>query len=676
MYKLINNTMCVPATVLYRDFGIITRAMYNNRDFRKKVEFAQKGGNGRKAWLVVASLPLEVKQKLEEHIGQPGAAQAVSRIEAHFEEQAATRHFYETYRLPDGRYLTPEAQDEYTLNASLLMAVEGVVGETQLARTSRGGTRSVNWKGILVDLNELKTKQAGEAYPYKHSLPSSDKRLREALNKLRSQGLESLIRLGNYQTKNRAKVKTEQQELLLQEMFANGRNLENQTIADLYNAVASRLGWDTLSAAAVGVWRKKTKSITEAGRRGVKHYNNTYSMQVKRSRPSAPLYMWSADGWTAELLYQDTKIDKKGHRVTTYLNRLVLEVIMDAYNNYPVGYAIGKSENAALIEKAMRSAINHTQELFGERYRTWQIQSDNFQKTRLAPYWQALGDKWTPAQVGNAKAKPIEQWFKHEMQKRCQLSPYPNWSGYGVTASKDKQVNDEWLEANKKRFPSKEQCVRQLEGIVEAIRAEYREDFVQAFSSLPANDKLVMSEEMYLYKFGCKTEPNRMEGQGLTPRINGVEHWFDSFDLLFKNYYNEHWVVHYDPDDTSRALAVAQGKPELRFVVEQKYIQPMALRDRQAGDAEQLKRVKDFNQADVERIIDARARGAEVVQSLFAHNKELNGGLAAKLLVTDSQGQHKKHLYALAAEYETVGEAPTTEQEYLRSKTNINKYLD
>lgn len=678
MYELKDDVMCIPAKALYKDLELISNALYNNKEFRKKLDFVQNGGNGRKALVAFESLPPDLKHDLIEKIGKPTEEQVMCREEYFYHEEVATRNFYETYKLPDGRNLTPEAQDEYTTNATMLQSIDAVVNETQMTRLARGGSKKVNWVEIARKVTALKHKKDGKKYLYPHTLPESDRRLREALNKFKKDGFVSVIPLGKYNNKNRAKVKNEEQHYLLQEMLGNGRNLDNKTISDMYNAAATRLGWETITPSAVGVWRKKLKRVTEAGRRGTRHYSNTLAMQNKRSRPSAPLFFWSADGWTAELLYQDTKLNKKGHRVTTYLNRLTVEVIMDAYNNYPIGYAIGDSENIDMIEKAMRNAVNHTKELFGERYRTWQIQTDHFQEKRLKPVWEALGHKWTPAQVGNAKAKPIESWFKHEMQRRCQITEYPNWSGYGITSKQDNQVNDEWLDSEKRRFPTKEQCIKQIEGIIEAIRNEYRNEFVSAFNTLPDEDKLPLSEELYLYKFGHKTEPNKLEGQGLTPRINGVEHWFDTFELQFRNYSQERWVIHYDPDDTSRALAVANGKEELRFMVEKKHIQPMALKDRRDGDVEHLQRVNEYNKADRKYIIEERAKGIEVVQNLFLQNKELNGGLAAKLLITDSQGQHKKHLYVSASEveYETIGTLKQEEQEYLRSKTNLNKYLE
>ena len=73
------------------------------------------------------------------------------------------------------------------------------------------------------------------------------------------------------------------------------------------------------------------------------------SMQVKREAPKFPTYFWTLDGWTVELLYQDKD---------RYDNRLVMVVVLDAMNKYPVGYAIGERENAELIRQANLSLIH------------------------------------------------------------------------------------------------------------------------------------------------------------------------------------------------------------------------------------------------------------------------------------------------------------------------------
>ena len=142
------------------------------------------------------------------------------------------------------------------------------------------------------------------------------------------------------------------------------------------------------------------------GNSGLNALRNKRSMQHKRKAPSMPLYFWSVDGWDAELLYQKVK-----DGTTTYHNRLTMVVVLDMFNEYPIGYAIGTHETPALIRAAVRNAIQHTKELFGEYHLVQQLQSDNYGRGALNSVYEAESKYYTPARVGNAKAKPIEPFF-------------------------------------------------------------------------------------------------------------------------------------------------------------------------------------------------------------------------------------------------------------------------
>lgn len=676
MYTVKDEFLCVPARALIFDLCLITESNFKQLVHRKKIIKVQSGGNGRQALVEFKSLPADIKKAVIAKIGKPTEEDKKSRIEFFYKEDIKARAYYESYRLPDGRNLKDIHVDEYTANASMLSAIELAVNETIMERSARGGSKKVNWTAIAKTVSLLKNKKGDEGtYLYPHTLPENERRLREKLNDMKNKGYEGLIRTGKYQNKNASKITLEEQEAMLQEILANGRNLDNVTISTMYNAFAKRAGWEEITPSAVGQWRKKLKRITEPGRRGVKNYENTISMQVKRSAPSAPLFYWTADGWKAELLYQKRKKNAQGHWVTDYHYRLTVVIILDAYNKYPVGYAIGENESPDLIKNSLRNAVNHTKELFGKRYRTWQIQSDNYQHSNLSSYWEAIGDSWTPAKVGNAKSKIIEPWFK-DLNRRCQLEQ--NWAGHNITASPDKQVNDEWLNMHKKSFPDQEGCLEQIARIIESVRAEKREEFVNAFLSLDEKDKLPMPEDIYLYKFGEKTAPNRLEGQGLTPRIGGKEHYYDCFDLSFRDHLHERWVVHYDPEDTRKALAVSKNNEQLRFMVEEKYIQPMALKDRKDGDFEELERIREFNRRDKELITEKRKKGAEIIQEFMLENKELEeGGILSKILITDSKGQHKDKRFQREASDTDFEEHSKKEQanDYLKNKVNINDYM-
>ena len=110
----------------------------------------------------------------------------------------------------------------------------------------------------------------------------------------------------------------------------------------------------------------------------------------------------------------------------------------------------------------------------------------------------------------------------------------------------------------------------------------------------------------------------------------------------------------YDPEDLSVAVAIENhgtpGKPEegtRRFMLERKHVQPMALKEREPGDFDELRRVQDYNDRREKMIKEKRARSGEVVRELFEERAELNDTLA-KLVLCDSRGQHKDERNRLA----------------------------
>ncbi len=361
-------------------------------------------------------------------------------------------------------------------------------------------------------------------------------------------------------------------------------------------------------------------------------------MQNKREKPTAPLLYWTLDGWDVELYYQRDEINKQGHNVTTYSNRLTLVVVLDPHGMYPIGYAIGTHETPALIKEALRNAANHTAELWGVRYCSNQLQSDHYGIKTMSDVYHLMGKTFTPAAVGNAKGKIIEPYFLYLNKNYCQYMP--NWSGFGVTSGKNKQPNSDALNAKRKTFPTLEECVAQITKIIELERARKREAYMAGWSKLLDNRKIRLSDEQYLLNFGADTGfRNAIEGQGLRPTIEGVKRTYDCFDPRFREHAHVRWAVMYDPAHLDRVLAVSEDG-RLRFMLEEKYVQPMALADRKEGDAEQLARVDNFNSQLKGKIINELAATTETIHQLISRHPALEGSLA-KAVLCDSNGQHK-----------------------------------
>ena len=629
--EIYDNKLCISYAELTD--GIMSESLIKQLRFRGRIEQARRACYETPALFAVESLPFKYKAEVYRRFPDM-KAQAESRpFVDSIEPDGAALNFYETYRLDDGRYLPADKQTEYANNAAILNAFSSVLERSNSQhrkQSKRCISKAEFWKKAAEALPRIADK-------YPNSLPQNPRRLHEKFNQYRREGYAALV-TGKYGTRNAAKVDDDTKESILIQLLADARNFDNGQIVMLYNIIAEKLGWRSITQRVVQELRKKHDLITAGGRLGASRLRNQRTMQIKRSRPTLPMLYWTMDGWTAELLYQKTE-ERAGRSVTTYTNRLTLVLVLDPCLNYPVGYAIGERENPELIKAALRNAANHTAELFGRRYRVNQLQSDNYGRGALTPFYKVMGDVYTPARAHNAKAKVIEPFFGYFNKKYCQMQK--NWSGFGITSNKNLQPNSEFLNKNRHSFPDYRECAAQLAGFVERERAEKREQYVALFARLPEDKRLPLSDEQYLMAFGAETGfKNAIEGTGLRPTIEGIKRDYDCFDLNFRKYAHLRWSVKYDPDNTDRVLAVNEDGT-LRFMLEAKHVQPMAITERREGDGQQLGRVMQFNKELEGHITERLADSRQKVEEFFSDNPQLD--VATRLLLCDNRGQNKNH---------------------------------
>ena len=612
--------------------GIISYDALKKLVQRGRVERIQRGCLDTQAQYNADSFPQKYKVNIYRRFPDLAAQEEVRPMLDKVALDQAAVVFFEDYRRneSDKKGLSDEKRAEYVNNASILNAFRDMLenSDGKHVRTSHPKIgRGEFWKRAAKALPRI-----ADRWP--NSLPQNARRLQEKYNLYIREGYASLISK-KFNNSNSAKVNDEYKESVLAALIADGRNLDNAQIARVYNTVAGSMNpqWKKITASAVAARRKKYELVTEAPRRGAGEFRNTMSMQVARRRPSAAMLFWTVDGWLGEIYYQKTT-----ERGTTYANRLTMVVVLDTSCDYPVGYAVGEQENSALITEALRNAVEHTAELFGRRYRACQIQSDRYAIKRMTPVYETVGDKVTPARAHNAKAKVIEPYFKYLNKTYAQY--FGSFSGFGVTSRKEGQPSAEWLNANRHNFPDEQELRGILANIIATERRIKHDRYMELWEATPQERRLPMSDESWLLTFGRSTGyRNVLEGSGLRPTIGGRKMQYDCFDPAFRRHASVRWEVRYDPDNLSHALAVSEDG-SLRFMLEEKYVQPMALAERTEGDAEQLKRVMDFNRAledDIEEQLDRMHRNNE---ELFAHNSQLDNTLGKHLLI-DSRGQHK-----------------------------------
>lgn len=588
---------------------------------------------GSDSLILFSSLDRQTKDALTIKFGNPKTEVKKSWFAQHYVADRKAFDFFlaHTYG-EENKKLDLKYVEQYTYNASVLNTVLLMKTNRNQYRKGTGYIAQEGgfdiWQSLSNDVNSFRDVE--------HNLPANKDALRRKVTKYVKEGYSSIIS-GKHNVKNAAKVTTDEQMALLDELLAKHTNLDNQTVSEIYKTIAEKLNWKTITAQTVANRKTESNLVTFAGRNGSSALSNKVLMQTKRSKPSLPMLYWTMDGWDAELLYQKTFVDKKGYSTTTYHNRLTMVVILDPFNKYPVGFAIGTHETPELIKQAMLDAILHTKELFGAYFKPYQLQSDNYAIKTLKPLYEACTKYFTPAKVKNAKSKVIEPYFGYINKKYCQM--FDNWSGFGIASGSKNQPNDEMLNKLRHSFPDEAGCRSQLESIIATERSKKQTEFINKWQDVSDELRLPFTQESFLLALGSNTgETNKLTGEGIKMKIEGQAVFYDSFDLNFRKLNHVDWQILYNPTNFNEAMAISPNG-EHRFVLEQKYIQPMAIAEQKEGDAMERQRIKNFNKTVTNFITEERKSNHEILQPLL-QNPLLNDTLAKHLLV-DSRGQHK-----------------------------------
>lgn len=617
--------------------GIISKYQYVNLKNSKKLKSLRNGCRSNEALFAFDSLPMEIQQiaatKFKD-IVKTAQQQPIKKI---LTPDYKAIQFFATYTLPNGEHLNANTQREYAATAVVLNTIIALQNDTRAWRQALGSTSSKNsgsFANLLTILDTLRPQWGWK-------LPQGERAVRNKLSKYRSLGYEGLVS-GKLCNENAAKVIETEQEAVLRRTMALGRNLDDVQVMNMYNIAAHAAGWKKITKGTVANKRAQWQMYADAGARGKINHDNTHAMQVKRRAPKAPMLYWTVDGWDVELLYQKsaTRTDREGNQrtVTEYHHKLTAVIVLDPCGKYPIGYAIGTHETPALIRQALRNAVSHTAELFGDLHYPNQLQTDRYGNGALKPFYEAVSEVYTPARAKNAKTKVIEPYFKHLNKNHCQLRQ--NWSGFGITSRKENQPNAEYLNKIRHSFPDQSGCIDQIVEMIEAERRAKVDAYLQAYLNLNDEYKFTLSNDEFLFRLGeTSGKTNRLTGSGVHLQVDKLKYSYDTFDPEFRKHRNQDWVLRYDPIDMSRALA-SNADGSLRFMLEEKYDQPMALAERVTGDAEELQKINRFNKDLIQDILDVQQSDFDALEGLFNRVPAIQDTLG-KLLIVDSEGRHK-----------------------------------
>ncbi|MBF1373086.1 MAG: hypothetical protein HXN11_06615 [Porphyromonadaceae bacterium] len=592
----VNGVLCATKSELV-GAALITERYLKELVNRKTLQIVVRGCRGRQAQYAVDTLPEKYKAEVYKRFDVPPMERVKSLLEQLIRPCPEAVHYYHAYRLPDGRCLPADKIAQYVAEAQILEAISAYQQE-HYSKRGKAGRRPMGKGELYGWLADMIQALPQEEYP--HKLPKS--RLREKHEAYQRDGYESLIHKG-YQNQNASKTGGDEQSALLLMLLGQKNNLSNSQVARLYNETARRLGWEELTASAVGKIAKTNHLLIDAGRKGQTEYRARVHTAIRRTKPTRAMSYWVHDGWTVELYYQQTTTDKRGTTKTVYDCRLVVVVILDASCSYPIGYAIGERECPQLIAQALRNAAHHTKELFGVMCHPREMQYDHYQLGALSPLYKAMSNKLSPARAKNARAKLIEPYFSRLNKTYCQL--LPNWSGYGVSSKSGKGTNKDALNALRHNTPTRAEVEGQIHTIIAQERALKYEEYMSLFDGDVTDIQLERS--LYLEYWGETS--GRFIGQsiyGLATTIYGEQLYYESFEQGFKAQAHQRWQVYYDPSDLTSVLAVSEDG-QYKYLLERKHLQPMAVEDQRPEDLQHLERVRT-HQRKIEDWVDEKWR--------------------------------------------------------------------
>lgn len=217
-----NNTLCISAREL---MAVMTESNYKQLSARGKVEVARRACRGQYALIVFDSLPDKYKAAAKELYPEGGTMQLQKWFRDNYTLDAEARSFFSRFRFDNGDPLPAAKVAEYTVNASVIRAIQRLMANAKALRQAQPGGR-VQWDDMAAAVAYFKQE-------YGHTLPESTLRFRKKVAEFSRIGYACLIS-GKFQNQNSRKVNYKIERLILSLDSLPERPF-NTTVAEMYN---------------------------------------------------------------------------------------------------------------------------------------------------------------------------------------------------------------------------------------------------------------------------------------------------------------------------------------------------------------------------------------------------------------------------------------------------------
>ena len=528
--------------------AVMSMSQYRHSIARQKVTVLRRGCNCTPALIEYDSLPERFQRAFVAKYGDPHELSRDDKPHLAINDQA--REYYAGVTLPDGKHLTQELIEEYTLNASVLDLLRDGLMAQKAGRNRLGNTTPVSWDGIW-QTSEMLREEFG------HKLPASKESLRRKLDDYMKKGFECLIskKLGN---SNTLKVPEAGGKLMIALKRSRVPIYTDSQIFEEYNRRAVKNGWKPLQSPNTVkqyLHRPEVEPKWYAAVYGELAAKQKFDRKHKTLMPECRDALWYGDGTKLNLYFKGRDKNGKPAKMTA----MVYEVI-DAYSEMLLGYAIGAVENSDLQRRAFRMAIERA------GYKPFEIVTDNQggqKKNEARAFMSKICRASRTTAPHTPQAKSIEQVFGRF--QRQVLHRDWRFTGQNITAvSKDSRANAEFIEDNfESLYTYEELC---------AAYSEYREvwnDMKHSrtgksrretyFSSINTEVEGVLDYNIVDWFWRETEQPSEFTSSGITIQVDKQSYTYEVFDdgglpdMTFRRENTgRQFFVKYDPDDMSQ----------------------------------------------------------------------------------------------------------------------------
>lgn len=573
--KLIDNILYLEfAEVLECGISLDTLKKASSRN-SPSWEFIDDPADKRKRLIKYEALKPTYKLLIENKYGNPYNALVKQPIRAMVVKDLVAERFYMDYTNEDGESIPEPSRIKFTTAASWLNMLAKMDNKTIKS------TLNISIAQFYIHIAEIIRQ---DNLP----LPEAYVKLLAKRKEYAESGYECLIdrRLWN---KNAAKVDNEVSESLLIEMMSQYNQHDDTIICRYYNEAIVARGGKPITARTISNWRRKHDYEIKMFSEGVSVWQDIYGKVIHRKRPSAPMLLVGSDDNDLDLYFHEERIDKNNHLQQNYYFRYKLMVVMDAHNDYILGYSYGDGPSTDLIRAAYLDAMYHIRELTCGWYLPHQIQTDRWGNGTLDEWYKQLAI-YTPATAKLARAKYIERAFGQEWHQSLKM--YPNYSGHNITSGS--RINTDALLVNKKLFPMKDAAHLQIADHIGRMRLlpnktgkTRQQVWLDNFCESDLSAERRISEKQMLMLFGTTHGyPNTITNDGLIVTIDKRQYIYDIPDELYLPNVGKKVQVIYEPLNLGRVL-VTDGK-NLHFIAKEFGKVASALKDYAPGERSRL----------------------------------------------------------------------------------------